>query len=133
MLEVEPTIIQTIAEGDVSDEIDFAVNGFLMQERGMGLTACQPSLVELDNGSKCIRFKIDYTFVDSNSNNVMGYGQLGTDIGFVGLIYVSYDEEDPEDMDLLFITPKDQIDMAVQKFVNDPQKYPPFERRRGKY
>jgi hypothetical protein len=128
-----PKVLSVIAAGDVSDEIDYFVNNYLANERGMGLTACQPALVDVENVGQAIRFKIDYTFVDSNSNKVMGYGQLESDIGFVGEMFVSYSEENPEDIDILYMTSKDDIEKATEIILNETDRYHPQERPKGKY
>ena len=62
MLDEKPEIVEILTAGDVSDELDFFVNNLLAQERGMGLTACQPTLVQLAD-QQSIRFKIDSTFL----------------------------------------------------------------------
>lgn len=132
-MEVPPKVLSVIAAGDVSDEIDFFVNNYLANERGMGLTACQPALVDLENVGQAIRFKIDYTFVDSNTNKVMGYGILDSEDGFVGEIFISYSEDNPDDIDVVYITSKDDIEKATEVILNNPEKYHPQERPKGKY
>lgn len=133
MLESLPRITNILAAGDVSDELDFFVNNYLATERGLGLTACEPTLVELENIGQAIRFKIDSTYLDADSNEIKGYGNIGTDEGFVGEIYVSFDETNPEDIDVLFITPKEEIDAAVQNIMANADKFNAVVRPKGKY
>ena len=129
-----PEIIAVIAaEGEVSDEIDYAVNRFISAERGMGLTACQPSLVEIKDGSQAIRFKLDSTYIDAKTNDMMGLGQLGQEEGFVGEVFISYIEDDPEDIHMLFLTPEDEIDEITESVMANPKDYPPNPRPSGKY
>ena len=46
---MEPNVIKVIqSTGEVDDYKDYVVNKSLMSERGMGFTACQPSLVEIE-------------------------------------------------------------------------------------
>jgi hypothetical protein len=133
MLE-QPTIKSIIVtQGDVSDELDYFVNTYVLSHRGMGLTACEPSLVELDGGIQAIRFKLDSTFVDSVSNEIKGYGQLGSDIGFVGEVLVSYDETNQDNMEVLFISSQEEIDFKIQEILANPDAYPSFIRPKGKY
>jgi hypothetical protein len=99
----------------------------------MGLTACQPSLVELEDGTKAIKFLIDSTFLDQDTNKIMGYGDTSTGQNFVGELYMSYDENNLENNEILFITPKEQVDSAVQEIMNNPDKFTPSERPKGKY
>ena len=132
--DIPPRIASVLAAaGDVSDEVDYAVNNFVMTERGLGLTACQPSLVQLEDGGQAIRFKLDSTFIDNETNKIMGYGKIGTEEGFAGEVYLSFNPEDPDDMHPLYITPQSLIDTAVQQILSNPEQFPPTERPRGKY
>jgi len=133
MLEQIPKIVNILTQGDVSDELDFFVNNYLATERGIGLTACEPTLVELESIGQAIRFKIDSTFLDASTNEVKGYGNLGSDEGFVGEIFVSFDETNPDNIDILYITPKEEIDTAVQNIMANADKFNPVVRPKGKY
>jgi hypothetical protein len=133
MLEEEPHVVNVLTPGEVSDELDFFVNNTLAQERGMGLTACQPTLVELDEVGQAIRFKIDSTFLDAETDEIMGYGQIGSDYGFAGEIYVTFDENDATNVEIIYITSQEQIDETIQSILADPDSYPPSSRPRGKY
>ena len=47
-----PNINKVVQEqGQVSDEVDYALMNYLLKNRGAGFTACQPKLVELDDGN----------------------------------------------------------------------------------
>ncbi|MHA1311511.1 MAG: hypothetical protein ACTSWR_09030 [Candidatus Helarchaeota archaeon] len=92
-MESKPKVVKVLAEhGKVSDEIDWNVYKFLMNERGPGYTACSPSLVELDNGKKAIKFLIDLTAV-LDDGNLYGYG-------IIGEIYVNF-----ENGEIIWATP----------------------------
>jgi len=105
MSEHEPKILNIIEEsGELSDELDYMVNNRLMAERGMGYTACTPSLVEIELGRntiQVIRMGIDHTYVDSDSGQVMGYGIVG---------YLFF-KTDP--FEIIYITPKEQLEEKV--------------------
>ncbi|MBD3340905.1 MAG: hypothetical protein GF353_17485, partial [Candidatus Lokiarchaeota archaeon] len=59
-----PNVVNIIQkDGEISDEVDYALMNFLLKNRGAGYTACQPSLVELDDGRKVIKMGIDRTFI----------------------------------------------------------------------
>ena len=48
-----PTIVKVLQErGEINDELDFALMNYLLQNRGLGYTVCQPQLVELSDGNK---------------------------------------------------------------------------------
>ena len=123
----EPNVVRVIEpSGEVDDMIDYIVNNRLAQERGMGYTACQPSLVEITvNGQnvQSIKFGIDNTYVDSETGNVMGYG-------IVGYVYASV-AEDPSQTEIYFITPKDVLEEKI-KYIMD-NDIDPEVRPRGKY
>ncbi len=106
MSEKEPKILKIVEEsGELSDELDYMVNNSLMQARGMGYTACNPSLVEIDlagNPTQVIKMGIDHTYVDSETGNVMGYG-------VVGYLYFNADP-----FKILYITPQEQLENKVK-------------------
>jgi hypothetical protein len=54
-LEKSPIIARILQDdGEINDELDYALMNYLIQNRGMGYTACQPKLVELEDGKKVI-------------------------------------------------------------------------------
>ena len=91
-----PHVIKILQEqGEISDELDFALMNYLITNRGTGYTACQPQLVELENGKQAIKMNIDNTFIDKD-NKLMGLGIIGTlfiDIESLQVIYCSSSEE----------------------------------------
>lgn len=122
MSEQEPKILFVVEEsGELSDELDYMVNNRLMAERGMGYTACSPSLVEVDlKGiqTQVIRMGIDSTF-RSDNGQVMGYG-------IVGYLYFIV-----EPFEVIYITPKDQLEEIVKYIIESGRDA--FERSKGKY
>ena len=93
-----------------------------MQARGMGYTACNPSLVEIDsegNPAQVIKMGIDHTYVDSETGNVMGYG-------IVGYLYF-----DPEPFKILYITPQEQLEAKVKYILESGMEA--TVRPKGKY
>ena len=119
----EPKILRVIEEsGELSDELDYIVNNSLMQARGMGYTACAPSLIEIDyngNAMEVIKMGIDHTYVDSETGMVMGYG-------IVGYIFFK-----AEPFEIVFITPENQLEEKI-KFVLE-SGMEATERPKGKY
>lgn len=80
----DPSVIKILQkQGEINDELDYALMNYLIQNRGPGYTACQPSLVELENGTKAIKMNIDHTFIDKD-NQLMG-------LGIVGKMYIEID------------------------------------------
>ena len=89
-----------------------------MKNRGQGFTACQPQLVELEDGKKAIKMGIDNTFVDRN-NNLMG-------LGIVGNIFI-----DNDTLKVIYCTSKEDLIKNIEKLANagiEPQPRP-----KGKY
>jgi hypothetical protein len=118
----EPTILKIIESGEVSDEIDYMVNSQLMQERGMGYTACNPSLVEIDlegNPTQVIKMGIDHTYVDSETGQVMGYG-------IVGHLYFK-----AEPFEMIYITPAETLEAKVKYILESDMEA--SVRPKGKY
>ncbi len=114
-----PKIVKTLQEnGEISDELDYAIMTFLMKNRGAGFTACQPQLVELDNGQHAIRMNIDNTFVGKN-NQLMG-------LGIVGKILI-----DDKSLSIIYCTPLAELQANIEKLKQ--AGYEPQERPRGKY
>jgi hypothetical protein len=114
-----PNIIKVLQEkGAISDELDYALMNYLIKNRGTGYTACQPSLVELEEGKKAIKMGIDNTFI-GKENQFMG-------LGIVGTLIIDYDS-----LKVLYCTPKEELERNIEKLRNagiDPQIRP-----KGKY
>ena len=115
----DPTIVKILQEnGEINDELDYAIMNYLIQNRGPGLTACQPNLIELEGGKKAIKMDLDNTFVDNN-NQLMG-------LGIVGKIYIDY-----ETLQVIFCTPLEELESNIKKLKDagiEPQNRP-----KGKY
>ena len=80
----DPSVIKILQkQGEINDELDYALMNYLIQNRGPGYTACQPSLVELEDGKKAIKMNIDHTYIDKD-NQLMG-------VGIVGKMYIEID------------------------------------------
>ncbi|MFX0133755.1 MAG: hypothetical protein ACFFDN_08930 [Candidatus Hodarchaeota archaeon] len=115
----DPTIIKIIQEkGEINDELDFALMNYLLQNRGPGFTACQPSLVELEGGKQAIKMNIDHTFVDKD-NQLMG-------LGIVGKIYIDIDS-----LQVIYCTPIEDLESNIK--VLKSADIQPQPRPRGKY
>ena len=101
----EPKILKVLEEsGELSDELDYMVNNRLMAERGMGYTACSPSLVEIEHAGspkQVIKMGIDHTFVESETSQVMGYG-------IVGYLFFQV-----EPFEIFYITPTEDLELKV--------------------
>ncbi|MFX0022411.1 MAG: hypothetical protein ACFE9S_08785 [Candidatus Hermodarchaeota archaeon] len=115
----DPSIIKIIQEeGEINDELDYALANYLIQNRGPGYTACQPSLVELEGGKQAIKMNIDHTFVNKD-NQLMG-------LGIVGKIYI-----DVETLQVIYCTPLEDLISNIK--VLESAGIEPQERPRGKY
>lgn len=120
----EPEVVEVLAEaGEISDELDYFISRYVMQVRGFGLTPCQPKLVKLSNGKSAIKLGLDHTFLDSETNQMMGYG-------IVGYVYVDYESSSTENPQILYITPKEDIDLNIEQLTSDVEPQP---RPHGKY
>lgn len=120
----EPEIVEVLAEsGEISDELDYFLSKYIMQERGFGLVACQPQLVKLSDGRSAIKMGLDYTFMDSESNQMMGYG-------IVGYVYIDFEQANQNQADVIFMTDKEDIDLNIEQITSDVDPQP---RPRGKY
>ena len=90
-----PNVIKVLQEqGEINDELDFALMNYLITNRGPGYTACQPKLVELNNSKQAIKMNIDNTFI--GKGGVMGLGIIGTlfiDVESLQVIYCTSSEE----------------------------------------
>ena len=74
-----PTVARVIQEnGEINDELDYALMNYLLRNRGGGFTACQPSLVELSNGTQAIKMGIDNTFLSKNNQEIRRCGSRTT-------------------------------------------------------
>ena len=114
-----PTIVKVLQErGEINDELDYALMNYLLKNRGSGLTACQPQLVELRDGNKAIKINIDHTFL-GNNNELLG-------LGIVGTIFVDY-----EKLEITYCTPVEELKQNIQKLKNVGVK--PQSRPKGKY
>ena len=91
-----PNVIKVLQEqGEINDELDFALMNYLISNRGTGYTACQPQLVELENNKQAIKMNIDSTFINID-NKLMGLGIVGTlfiDVESLQVMYCSSSEE----------------------------------------
>ena len=116
-----PIVIKILQEkGEINDEIDYALMIYLMKKRGSGFTACQPQLVELENGKQAIKMNIDHTFIDKD-NKLMG-------LGIVGTLFV--DVESPE-LDIIYCSSSEDLVNNIEKLKNAGIK--PQPRPKGKY
>jgi len=115
----DPSIIKVLQkQGEINDELDYAIMNYLLQNRGPGYTACQPSLVELEDGKQAIKMNLDHTFVDKN-NQLMG-------LGIVGKIYVSIDT-----LQVIYCTSKEDLENNIK--VLQDAGIQPETRPKGKY
>ncbi|MEX2680775.1 MAG: hypothetical protein Q6373_004195 [Candidatus Sigynarchaeota archaeon] len=117
MFDTEPQVTAVLAEGEISDEVDYAVAMYLDRERGFGLTACKPRLVQIADGSQLVMLSLDSTF-RGDDNKIYGYGE-------VGRIYL-----DPTTFEVMYCSPADEIEKNRNELVETVE---PEERPRGKY
>ena len=114
-----PIVAKVIQEnGEINDEIDYALMNYLLRNRGGGYTACQPQLVELENGQQAIKLGLDNTFIGKD-NQLMG-------LGIVGNLYV-----DVNSLQVMYCTPLEELEVNIQKLKDagvEPQPRP-----KGKY
>jgi hypothetical protein len=114
-----PNVAKVIQEhGEINDELDYALMNYLLKNRGGGYTACQPSLVELSDGSQAIKMGLDNTFIGKD-NKLMG-------LGIVGTLFVNVNS-----LKVMFCTPLDDLEANIQKFKDAGVE--PQERPKGKY
>ncbi len=115
----DPIIVKILQErGEINDELDYALMNFLLQNRGPGYTACQPSLVELDGGRMAIKMNLDHTFIN-NDNRLMG-------LGIVGQLYI-----DHETLKVIYCTPVEVLVENIEKLKSAGIE--PEPRPKGKY
>lgn len=113
------TVVKVLQEkGEINDELDYALMNYLLTNRGPGYTACQPQLVELNDGKKAIKLSIDHTFLGDN-NELLG-------LGIVGTIFVDY-----EKLTITYCTPIEELKQNILKLKNAGVK--PQSRPKGKY
>ncbi len=118
-LEKSPKIARILQDaGEINDELDYALMNYLIQNRGIGFTACQPRLVELEDGIKAIKMDIDHTFL-GNNNELLG-------LGIVGALFINYDS-----LKVIFCTPTEELEKNIQKLKDAGVQ--PQVRPRGKY
>lgn len=115
----DPIIVKILqGHGQINDELDYALMNYLLKNRGPGYTACQPSLVELEEGKKAIKMNIDHTFIDKN-NQLMG-------LGIVGKIYIDHDS-----LEVIYCTPTEDLVNNIK--VLESAGIEPTPRSKGKY
>ena len=114
----EPHIVKVLQEGEINDELDYALMNYLLKNRGPGYTACQPKLIELEDSKKAIKMDIDSTFVDKN-NQLMG-------LGIVGSLFVEFDT-----LKVLYCTSAEDIEANIKKLTE--AGIAPSPRPKGKY
>ena len=118
-LPITPNVIKVLQEqGEINDELDFALMNYLMTNRGTGYTACQPQLVELENGKQAIKMNIDHTFIDKD-NQLMG-------LGIVGTLFV-----DTESLQVMYCSSSEELAKNIEKLRNAGIQ--PQARPKGKY
>ena len=116
---MNPSVIKILEErGEINDELDYALMNYLLKNRGIGYTACQPQLVELEEGKKAIKMNIDHTFIEKD-NKLMG-------LGIVGNIYIEIDS-----LKVIYCTPAEEIEKNIEKLKTVGIK--PQPRPKGKY
>jgi hypothetical protein len=119
----EPKILKVLEEsGELSDELDYMVNSRLMADRGMGYTACSPSLVEIEHAGKTaqvIKMGIDHTYVSTETGDVMGYG-------IVGHLFFQ-----AEPFEIVYVTPQEELESKVKYILESGMEASP--RPKGKY
>ncbi|MFX1329691.1 MAG: hypothetical protein ACFE91_16300 [Promethearchaeota archaeon] len=116
---MNPSVIRVLEEqGEINDELDYALMNYLIKNRGTGYTACQPKLVELEGGKQAIKMNIDHTFVDKN-NQLMG-------LGIVGSIFIDLDT-----FKVIYCTSAEELEKNIEKLKSAGIK--PQSRPKGKY
>lgn len=114
-----PIVVKILQEqGEINDELDYAIMNYLLRNRGTGYTACQPQLVELEGNKQAIKMDLDHTFVDKE-NKLMG-------LGIVGKIFIDLDS-----LQVIYCTPHEELENNVEKLKNAGIQ--PQPRPKGKY
>ncbi|MFX1489309.1 MAG: hypothetical protein ACFFBI_09190 [Promethearchaeota archaeon] len=115
----DPTIVKILQkQGEINDELDYAIMSWLIKNRGPGFTACQPSLVELEGGNKAIKMDLDHTFINEE-NQLMG-------LGIVGKIFIDHDT-----LKVIYCTPLEDLRNNIE--VLKSAQIEPQPRPKGKY
>jgi hypothetical protein len=118
-LPIAPNVIKVLQEqGEINDELDFALMNYLITKRGPGYTACQPQLVEIENNKQAIKMNIDNTFIDKD-NNLMG-------LGIVGTLFI-----DAESLQVMYCSSSEDLAKNIEKLKN--ARIQPQARPKGKY
>lgn len=116
---VAPVISKVLQEeGEINDELDYALMTYLMKNRGAGFTPCQPALVELEDGKQAIKMNLDNTFIGKN-NQLMG-------LGIVGKLFI-----DAASLQVIYCTPFEELQANIEKLKE--AGYEPEPRPKGKY
>ncbi len=116
---INPSVIKVLEEqGEINDELDYALMNYLLKNRGTGYTACQPKLVELEGGKQAIKMNIDHTFIEKN-NQLMG-------LGIVGSIFIDIDT-----LKVIYCTSAEELEKNIEKLKSAGIK--PQGRPKGKY
>jgi len=114
-----PNVVKILQEqGEINDELDYAIMNYLIKNRGTGYTACQPQLVELEGNKKAIKMNLDNTFIDKD-NQLMG-------LGIVGVLYIDLDT-----LQVIYSTSLEDLVKNIEKFKNAGVQ--PQTRPKGKY
>jgi hypothetical protein len=114
-----PTVVKVLQEqGEINDELDYAIMNYLLKNRGTGYTACQPQLVELEGNKQAIKMDLDHTFIDKE-NQLMG-------LGIVGKIFIDLDS-----LQVIYCTPNKELEESIEKLKNAGIQ--PQPRPKGKY
>jgi len=114
-----PKVEKVIQEnGEINDELDYALMNYLLKNRGTGFTACQPKLVELEGRKQAIQMGIDNTYIGKN-NQLMG-------LGIVGNLFIDVDS-----LQVIYCTPKEELLENIKKL--EDADIEPQPRPRGKY
>ncbi len=114
-----PNVIKVLQEqGEINDELDFALMNYFITNRGTGYTACQPQLVELENTNQAIKMNIDCTFVDKD-NKLMG-------LGIVGILFI-----DVQSLQVIYCSSSEELAINIEKLKNAGIQ--PQARPKGKY
>ena len=116
-----PRVIKILQEqGEINDELDYALMKYLMRKRGSGFTACQPQLVELEKGKQAIKMNIDSTFIDKD-NKLMG-------LGIIGVLYIDFKSPD---LNVIYCSSSEELVNNIEKLKNAGIQ--PQARPKGKY
>jgi len=117
-----PNVVKVVKilqeQGEINDELDYAIMSYLIKNRGAGYTACQPKLVELEGNKKAIKMNLDHTFIDKD-NQLMG-------LGIVGDLYIDLDT-----LRVIYSTSSEDLVTNIERLKNAGIQ--PQTRPKGKY